>query len=188
MNTGVTVRTREEVVEAIRSLTVAETARLRKIAEAYGYAMEPEDLLQEALSRAISDDRHCPAHVDLVTFLGGVMRSIASGEHERAKLRPPLVALVNHGGEPGKAPDPHDTSLGVSETLERDQEAADLLKRVFDLFADDAVARDIIEGRLADMTPEELMELTGLDDTGYATKLRLIRRRMNKAFPKGLQP
>jgi DNA-directed RNA polymerase specialized sigma24 family protein len=159
-NLNAAVRSQEEIAEAIRSLTLAQLARLRKTAEVFSYAMEPDDLLQEALARAISGDRHCPAHLDLVTFLGGVMRSIASGEHERAKLRPPLVALAHHGGEPGKAPDPHDTSLDVSETLERDQETRDLLKRVVELFADDAEARDIIEGRLAEMTAEELKELT----------------------------
>jgi RNA polymerase sigma-70 factor (ECF subfamily) len=35
---------------------------------------------------------------------------------------------------------------------------------------------------------EELRELTELDMTGYATKRRLIRRRIDKAFPQGWKP
>ena len=35
------------------------------------------------------------------------------------------------------------------------------------------------------MSVEELKELTGLDATGYNSKLKLIRRRIDKKFPKG---
>lgn len=38
------------------------------------------------------------------------------------------------------------------------------------------------------MTAEELRELTGLSLTAYNSKRRLIRRRIDNAFPQGWKP
>ena len=189
MSVGTAARSKDEIAAAIRSFTPAQWARLRKVAQSYSYALDAEDLLQEAFSRALGDnERHCPGHVDVVRFLAEVMRSVANGEYERAKLRPTLVALANHGGQQENALDPPDPAIGVDDWLVREQQAAMQCREILALFDDDPVARDILEGRVAELTADELRELTGLDATAYATKLRLIRRRINKAFPKGWKP
>ena len=81
--------------------------------------------------------------------------------------------------------DPPDPTIGIDDWLAREQHAARRRHEVLALFEDDPVARDILEGRMAEMSVEELKELTGLDATGYNSKLKLIRRRIDKKFPKG---
>jgi DNA-directed RNA polymerase specialized sigma24 family protein len=189
LSVGAATRSKDEIAGAIRSFTSAQWARLRKVAQSYSYALDAEDLLQEAFSRALGDnERHCPGDVDVVRFLAQVMRSIANGEYERAKRRPTFVALANHGGQQENALDPPDPAIGVDDWLVREQQAARQCREILALFDDDPVARDILEGRVAELTADELRELTGLDATAYATKLRLIRRKINKAFTKGWKP
>ena len=53
---------------------------------------------------------------------------------------------------------------------------------VLALFDDDPQAQDILEGTMEDMTMEELRELTGLSQTAYDSKRRLIRRRIDRAY------
>jgi len=179
------VRSHDEIADAIRAFTPAQSARLRTVALIFNYAMPADDLLQEAFARALDDDgRQCPVDVDVVKFLLGVMRSIASDEYEKAKLRPAHVAVIGLG-DPLGGVDPPDPTIGIDDWLAREQHAARRRQEVLALFEDDPVARDILEGRMAEMSVEELKELTGLDATGYDSKLKLIRRRIDKKFPKG---
>lgn len=182
---GVAVRNRDEIADAIRSLAPVQLARLHLVADRYAYAMPAEDLLQEAFTRALSEERRCPADVDVVRFLAEVMRSIASGEYEKAKARPQLVSVARYGDQGDGAVDPLDPGLAVDDWLAREQHAAQHRKEILALFDDDPQARDIIEGRMAELDADELRELTGLDAVGYASKLKLIRRRIDKKFPKG---
>ncbi|MFO1126615.1 MAG: RNA polymerase subunit sigma-24 [Methylocystis sp.] len=166
-------------------MTPAQSARLRAVADHYSYAMPADDLLQEAFVRALADDRRCPTNIAIVRFLAGVMSSIANGEYEKVKARPSLVALACHGDPQYGAVDPLDPGIGPEDWLAREQHAAERRKEILTLFDDDPQARDIIEGRMAGMDADELRELTGLDAVGYDSKLRLIRRRIVKKFPKG---
>ena len=182
---NVAVRSRDEIADAIRSLTPAQWARLRLVADKYAYAMPAEDLLQEAFLRALSEHRRCPAHIDVVRFLAEVMRSIANDEYEKAKGRPHLVPVANHGDQEDGAVDLLDLGIAADDWLAREQHAAHRRKELLALFDDDPQARDVIEGRMAELDADELRELTGLDAVGYASKLKLIRRRIDKKFPKG---
>jgi hypothetical protein len=56
---------------------------------------------------------------------------------------------------------------------------------ILNVFADDPTAQIIVEGIMEGMDGEELRALTELDDTAFGSKRRLIRRRIDKAFPKG---
>ncbi len=142
-----TVRTHEEIADAIRALTLAQWARLRKVAARYAYAMTAEDLLQEAFRRALEDNgRNCPSHVDVVRFLAEVMRSIADGEMEKAKNRPVLVPIANYGDQEDGAEDPPDSALTAEEYLAREQTAAATRRELLAHFDDDTQARDIVEG------------------------------------------
>jgi DNA-directed RNA polymerase specialized sigma24 family protein len=183
------VRHRDEIATAISTLTPAQCARLRKVANLYGYAMTPEDLLQEAFKSALEENgRRCPTDVDVVRFLAESMRSIASGEFEKAKVRPSLVQIANYGDQEEEAEDPPDPAIGVEDWLAREQHAAGVRREILALFDDDPLARDIVEGRMADMTADDLRELTGLDRTSYASKLKLIRRRIDNKYPRGWTP
>lgn len=54
------------------------------------------------------------------------------------------------------------------------------------MFDDDIEAQAIVEGLLDNMRGEELRALTGLNETAYESKRRLIRRRIEKR--KGVKP
>lgn len=184
-----TIRSHEDIADAICALKPAQWARLRKVAARYAYAMTPEDLLQEAFRRALEENgRNCPSHVDVIKFLAEAMRSIANGEVEKAKIRPALVPITKYGDQEECAEDPRDSALNAEEHLVREQAAAAKRRKLLALFNDDPHARDIVEGRMENLSADELRELTGLDKTAYASKLRLIRRRIDSQYPEGWKP
>ncbi len=53
------------------------------------------------------------------------------------------------------------------------------------LFDGDEMAQIIIKGDMEGVDAKELYDLTGLDKTAYASKRRLIRRRIEHAYPEG---
>ncbi len=184
-----TIRSRDEIESAIRAFTDADRVRLYRVAQryAFGRAIEPEDLLQEALVRAL-DSRNCPTHVDVVKFLAEAMRSIAHGEAEKAKTRPVVISIAGAGDYQSEALNHPDPSPSVEEKIIGEENIAVIRRSVLALFDDDPQARDIMEGRIVGLNAEELRELTGLDKTAYDSKCKLIRRRLNKAYPEGWKP
>lgn len=191
MNSGqvVTTRSRDEIASAIRALTPADWARLKKVAHYYssGRPIAAKDLLQEAFVRAI-DGRVCPAHVDVVKFLAETMRSIAHGESEKVEHRLVLVSVAKTGDHQAAAMNYPDPVENAEARIISEQGAAAIRRAMLVLFDDDPVARDILEGTMEDMTAEELRELTGLDKAAYDSKRKLIRRRIDKAYPEGWKP
>lgn len=119
------------------------------------------------------------------------MRSIADGEIDKAKRRPSLVPVPKTGGdEEGEEVEVEfpDSQPNVEQQRISAENVAEMRGNVLRLFDDDPTAHDIVEGVMADMTTDELRELTGLDETSYNTKRKLIRRRIDAAFPEGLKP
>jgi DNA-directed RNA polymerase specialized sigma24 family protein len=184
------IRSREEVADAIYRFTAADWARLKKIASVYaaGRPIEADDLLQEALCRAFDEHgRHCPAHVGVVKFLAGAMRSIAHGESEKVRDNPKLVAIANYGEQEG-VPDPPDETLKAEDILARRQEVRATKLNILSLFDDVPTVRDMVEGIMGGFTAAELRELTNFDEVTYNSNRRLIRRRIDAAYPKGWTP
>ena len=131
------------------------------------------------------DGRSCPLDVDIVKFLAEAMRSIAHGEAEKVIHRLPILAVPKTGSseEPVmRVPDPCPTA---EERLIAFAEVERIQAEVLSLFDDDPIARDLVEGIFAGLDADELKQLTDLDQTGYESKRRLIRRRVDKAFPHG---
>ena len=147
-------------------------------------AVEPEDLMQETLRRALDGGRNCPAHVEVVKFLAAAMRGVASAEFEKLSGRPALVVIDGHGGA-DKAVDPPDPSATVEEQMARDQETTAMITALLDLFADDSIARTLVEGMMDGVEGEALRRRTRLDPTAYQSKRRMIRRRIERRFPSG---
>jgi hypothetical protein len=80
------VRDRAAVADAIRGFHAAPSGNACCKA-AYSYAViaagvDADDLIQEAMTLALSGDRPWPADVPIMAFLIQCMRSIASGEKE----------------------------------------------------------------------------------------------------------
>jgi DNA-directed RNA polymerase specialized sigma24 family protein len=180
------IRSREEIDKAIRTLPDAGWVRLRRVAAAFclGRPLDAEDLLQEAFTRALNGSRKCPVDVDVVAFLAEAMHSIAS-DAAKARARHPerrAIALIT---DEGLAVDPPDCRPNAAEGLESADEVRRIKQAIVGLFADDVVAQVMVEGIMEGMEGEELREVTGLTKTAFASKRRLIRRRIETAFPDG---
>lgn len=196
MNSGPAAarRSHDEIKEAIRTLTPAQWIRLRKAAAYFADSrpVEAEDLLQMAFASALEEDgRTCPAHVDVVRFLVGAMSSIADGEIDKAKRRPVLVPVAKTGREVDGEPEEvefADDRPNVEQRRISAEHEAEKREAILSLFEDNPTARELAEGVMAGMTKEELRELTGLDETSYQSMRKLIRRRIDAAFPRGLKP
>ncbi len=189
---------RTEIVQAIRGLPEAGWHRLRKIALnfARNCPMEADDLLQEAFTRAIAGSRQCPRHVDVIRFLAEAMHSIASDStkgmkrQHAAEAKHPTLQLVSALPEPKS--DDRDSLASLDPSPEdvaaSEEQAARIKSAILDLFADDPAAQTIVEGDMEEMEAEEIRMLIDLDKRAYATKRRLIRRRIDQAFPNGWRP
>lgn len=193
MNSGqvAATRTRDEIAAEIRSLTAVDLARLKMVARkyAFGRPIEPDDLLQEAYARAL-DSRACPSHVDVVKFLAEAMRSIAHGEAEKVEHKVTLVPMAQTGGpyDANSIKDEADDAETRMIAAQRAERCIATHAAVIALFDDDPSAQLVLEGMMEEMTTEEMRELTGLDKTGYDSKRKLIRRRIDKQYPEGWKP
>lgn len=63
-----------------------------------------------------------------------------------------------------------------------------LRQAILGLFPTDHQARDLADGILAGYDGEELRALTDLDQKGYASKRRFMRRTIDKHVPKVEKP
>src|SRR4051812_35182185 len=182
-------RSRDEIAAAIRSFTPADLARLRMVAKKYalGRPIEPDDLLQEAYSRALSS-RTCPNHISVVKFLAEAMRSIAHGESEKLENKGTFVSVATSGDFEDEActiADNADDSQTQIIAAERADRCIATHAAIIALFDDDPTAKLVLEGMMDELAADEVRELTGLDKTGYDSKRKLIRRRIDKHYPKG---
>ena len=191
MEADVSVRSSDEIADAIRAFTDAQWVRLRTVAEKYArkYArlcpLEADELLQEAFCRALAEDRRCPAHVDPVRFLAEVIRSIADGEINKVENQIAVVPVMQPGAVPESAVDPRDSRMSAEQSLTADEDAEAFRQTMLGLFPDDQQARDLLDGIMEGYEGEELRALTDLDEISFASKRRLIRRRIDKHYPKG---
>lgn len=176
-----------EVDNALQKLSDAGWLRLRKIARTLAniYPIEADDLLQEACCLALEDRRHCPRHVDIFKFLGEAMQSIASDTLKSRTRHPELRLVSNSDDEDDETIDPPDDRPDVEEVLAQEHEAKLIKQRILDLFLDDPNAQIMVEGIMEGMEGDELQDLTSLDKTAFASKRRLIKRRIEKGFPEG---
>lgn len=177
---------RDDLAEAIRTLTAADWIRLNKAAASYaaGRPIAPKDLLQEAFARAM-DGRQCPTNVTVVKFLAEAMRSIAHGEGEKVEHRLVLLsasASDETGQEAFAFPD---ASPNAEQCMVSDETVEEIRSAILALFADDEHAQIIAEGLMDDIDGEDLRALCGLEATAYNSKRRLVRRRIEKAYPEG---
>jgi DNA-directed RNA polymerase specialized sigma24 family protein len=179
-----------EIKLAIEALPPAGWLRLHSIARALcrHTGLEPADLLQEAFQRVLDGNRRCPRDVDVLRFLAGVMRSIASDwckarrRWQRVQLIAPAAMLE------AVMLQARDLRPGPLDQMAGEQEAARLVAALRDLFADDPTAQVMLDGMLDGLEGEALRALTELNEIEFASKRRLIRRRIDKAFPRNHEP
>ena len=182
-DTSCEVLTPAELREALEALSKIEKGRLLQKAKflAPGTGMEPEDLFQEAVVRSLEQNagRNCPRDVKLETFLGNVMRSIASHARikwlrERPRDKDDDVIL--------KAPDPR---LMLEEVVIGGLDFRKTIARIEVMFNDDPQAQAVVIGDIEGWSPHEIREMEPMSDKEYAAARKRVRRALLRKFPKG---
>ena len=165
------IRTPAEQAVAQGLLTLTDLLRLKAIARLHAWGLPPDmgwtDLLQEALLRLLQGSRRPPPGIPTVTFVAGIMRSIKAEQWRRlcreAPLPGGLAAIAETESDP--APDP-----------ERCLAARQELLAIYDLFAEDPAAMQILHGLGAGLTAEEIRAANGLSQTDYDSTRKRMRR------------
>lgn len=178
-----------EISEAISLLSDADLLRLSKISKRFSFGrIDPDDLLQEAFTSVLEGRRKCPRVIDIIRFLAGAMRSLASSQFKSLSNSPELHIISTLTDDDNSGIELPTETPNADQILISEQEAAAIHSAIISLFDDDEIANLIIEGVMEGMDASELCELTGLDKIAYASKRRLIRRRIEKAYPEGWKP
>lgn len=88
-DTGMDAST-EAVAQALAALTAADLVRLKRLAQLRARllpSLDWEELLNEALLRALDGSRQWPDEVPLVTFIAGIMRSLVDARASERRRR-----------------------------------------------------------------------------------------------------
>lgn len=167
---------RADVDAAIPALTAKEKLILLRGADLFCYINgfdSPDDLLQEALARAIEGRRKCPRGLPIVPFIWSSMSSIADAAAKRKRR-----SRIDVFAEPEDAEE--EESLDGTGVEVRDPErlaaARDALAKIEALFEDDVEVSVLIEELANGLKGEELRASLGLTDT----ELDTIRKRMHR--------
>lgn len=175
--------------EALASLSDADSLRLLKAAKQLSRPTRytPEELINQALHNALAGDRQYKPEVNLIAFLFMTMRSLVSSDCKSQRRQPGIISLDTKMEDSDRALlEKLQNPCPVPEDIFETQENLAIIRQSFlELFDDDLVAQTVLEGIMEEMSPQEIQELAGLDQKGYASMRRLIRRRIDKAFPKG---
>lgn len=175
-----------EFADAFVGWDEVEHARLVQAVAMYARIaqMEPFELVQEVVIRVLEGRRQWPRELSLAAFLVGTAKSVANGQkryRERGEVRSPVSiygrdgGVEHHGEEESCSPEDEAIDKEQLSLLEEDMEA---------LFTDDATAWAIHAGHLDGLRGEELRQMVDLSSIEFATKCRLVRRRLNNYFLK----
>ena len=169
---------------ALKLVSEMELLRLKTIARLHARGLPPdvswEDLLQEALTRVLTGARRVPEGVAPVAFIAGVMRSLRSehwkrfGTARRRRDAPgdsggyvTLEAARRAAALRESAPDP-----------ERSLMAAEELRAIERLFADDPLVLKIIDALGEGLGAEQIRAALSLGKTEYDSARKRMRRRL----------
>lgn len=181
------VLSREELEEAIGEFSDADWTRIRGAAQLYAvYPVEPEELVQEALCRAIAGTRKCPKEVSVVRFVAEAIRSIAHDELQKVEHQRDEVSVHDETIENPDAITPQEPGPTAEERMISNEQTRGTENRLLELFEGDDEAQLIVLGMLTGTEGAELREVTGLDQTGFNSKRRYVRRKINNAIENGL--
>lgn len=174
----------EDVERAIVELTDVEAIRLENVARfralglrGLGLGVNAEDLLQEAITRTIEGRRRWKREISFVKHLIETMRSISSHERERfrkAKVKSPVREL--EGDESGLS-SPLSWRAPDSEVIAA---ACQQKTAIFERFAEDPTAEQVLDGLQAEMTGPEIQEVLEISQREYETVMTRIRRSIDR--------
>jgi DNA-directed RNA polymerase specialized sigma24 family protein len=177
--------TKDELCVAVSALSRADMARVIAAARHFSKrcGIPHEDLRQEAFCLIFEGRRCCKRATSIVTFIAGVMRSIAGDEHAARKKghREEQLGEVSDSN----APQPHWHQEAVSPeqaALSRLTDVA-VLKEIEDMVADDEELALLVEGICDGMQGKDLQVLLGVDVKGLAAVRKRLKRKLNAKYP-----
>jgi DNA-directed RNA polymerase specialized sigma24 family protein len=174
-----------EVQAAFIGLTGEDLLKLKQIARLRSHGLPTstwEDLLQEALFRALTGTRQWPASVPFLAYLAQSMRSIASDERRRAK-DVEVVSESDLGDDEGSVNRFENIAITTA-TPELLAAARSALLEIENLFSSDPEALQILEGLALGASPAEIQALSGMTPVQYSTAQRRIQRALAKRYGK----
>ena len=166
----------DEVKAALNALTPIDKAGLSRAAEFLCFINgldQPDDLLQEALTRTLAGQRRCRRNLAFIPFLYGSMRSIASAAAKAVRR-----SRIDPFAELDDAEEAEELSTDAVDFVdpERLASARDSLKKLGELFTHDEEVLILIEYMASGLRGEELRKSLGLSKTEHDT----IRKRMHR--------
>lgn len=183
----------DEFLLGFRGLSSGDVGRLhlicRKYCNLYGLDLEPEDLMQEALSRIIASNRSVPKEIPLVAAMAKILQSIAydlltSSSNKSLKLED-RYEDINDAVEVASF-----VERSVEEALIDEYEHKQLGKRVeliFDLFRDDADVTALLNAIVKGYKAREIVtSVFGGQQVGYDTARKRLMRRIDKFHAEGV--
>lgn len=178
--------TSAEIIHSFSNLSNADLSRLKSIAQLRARGLvtfDWEDLIQEAVSRALEGFRKWPKNIPFIAFLAQTIRSIANEEWRRLINQNTTNAsdLDSIDGE-----DPLIDQLAI--TLinpEREIIAKNILVTIESLFINDKDATAILLGSAHGDSPDVIQGKSNLTLTQYASAQKRIRRKISQTFLNG---
>lgn len=162
---------------ALKLVGEMDLLRLKAIARLHARGMPPdvgwEDLLQEALTRVLTGARRIPQAVAPVAFIAGVMRSLRS-EHWRR-----FGAAHRRQDAPSEYRAYRTPELALRDTApgpERSLMAAEELRAIERLFAEDPVVLAILDALGEGLAAEQIRAQLSLTKTEYDSARKRMRR------------
>jgi RNA polymerase sigma-70 factor (ECF subfamily) len=123
--------------------------------------------------------------VGVVRFVAEAIRSIAHDELQKVENQRDEVSVHDETIENLDAITPMELGPTAEERMISNEQNRDTENRLLELFDGDVEAQLIVLGMLSGTEGAELREVTGLDQTGFNSKRRYVRRKMNSAIENG---
>ncbi|MGA2043755.1 MAG: sigma-70 family RNA polymerase sigma factor [Roseiarcus sp.] len=166
------VESATSVARALADLTETDLLRLQALARLRARGLPDgaswSDLLHEAIVRALDGSRRWPPGLPFLVFMAGVMRSLCGEIWRRQRREAELIVLRNEveTREPA-CPGPDQ---------ERVLAAAEAVRALLRLFADDRIALRIVNGLANGLSAQEIRAMHDLSPTEYDSARRRMRR------------
>jgi DNA-directed RNA polymerase specialized sigma24 family protein len=173
--------TPKQVAAALQDMSRADRVRLEHFARLRAAGLQGldwEDLLHEAIDRALTGARKWPLSVPLVAFMCGTIRSISGDLWREGRFKSEIPILGSVSGNKELEVDPPDENPGP----EREVMARRMLESILRLFKNDKDALAVLQGLGDGSNPEEIQTTNGITPKRYASAQKRIRRRMSAAI------
>lgn len=178
-----TYATQKEFFEAFEALTPTEKMGLEvyasRCAQGTRYS-DSMDIIHEAIVRVLDGRRHWPRSVALVVFLANCVKSIASASRTSYEARH-CEADDLDGAEGGERPlchQPCESTEDVALRRERERLAEDAVDFVRGLLAEDFDGIRVLNGMVAEISPQEMRDAFGMDGKSFAAARQRVMNRM----------